>query len=164
MVSEGVSEAPSSRFQMADGPHICQLPLGTPSSPSTPGSIGPLPSPSLQRLSSSGSPAFYYTAGRWVWALGLDALRDSNSALLLISWGTPDKLLHVSKSHQWAAASSRNSAEDHKGADVTPQCRSRTESACCQQAARITAALTRCLILVFSPARLTYACQDSLPS
>ena len=107
---------------MADRPHVRQLLLGTPSSPSTSGSMGPLPSPSLQRLFSSGSPAFKYTTGRWVWALGLDALRDSNSALLLFSWGTPDKLLHVSKSHQWTAASSRNSAEDREGADVMPQC------------------------------------------
>ena len=50
-----MSKAPSSRFKMADGPHVCQLPLGPPSSPSMPGSMGPLPSLSLQRLFSSGS-------------------------------------------------------------------------------------------------------------
>ena len=149
---------------MADRPHACQLLLGTPSSPSTSGSMGPLPSPSLQRLSSSGSPAFKCTTGGWVWALGLGALRGANSALLLFSGGAQTGYF---TSQNLISGQQLPQGTRLKTARVQTwrlSAASRTESTRCRQAARITAALTRCLILVFFPARLTYACQDSLPS
>ena len=132
------------------GPISVSYRWAPPSSPSMPGSLGPLPSLSLQRLflGEPGLPVHSMKMG-----LGPGARRPEGFELSPASYQRRNSRWATSRLRiSWVDSSFlKELAEDREGSQPwRHSTASRIESACCQQAARITVALTWCLISILS--------------